>query len=999
MTFTVGSRVIHRMTGERGVVLGYQGDNLEVAFGTATQILSGDDVAESPTDDLGLLLTGQIDDPAAARLRLLARLIQHSYEYDPGAGLSNARLEPQLHQAFVAHRVVARKLVPRMILADEVGLGKTIEAGLVIKELRARGLADRVLIVAPASLKQQWQVELASKFNESFDIIDGDAAKHFGRGGANPFLARDSIICSLPFAAGKKRQEQILAAPWDLVIFDEAHRVRRTRSRATQAYRLAEELKDQTPGLLLLSATPVQLEAMELYSLIDLVEPGLFSGYQAYERERRRIPELNDAMRSVSEWPAKSTIERQEAWAQHGELLGDLGIASPDFLMDSDKRDSVMDRIIEAHPTADLMVRNRKAELGIGAKRNPTKVVVDQTPEEREVYLLATDYIQSYAGAVGGSRSNAVGFMMVNYQRMLTSSSQALRISLQRRMVKLRGRLGDVARAKPDPSVPEELLDAAEASEALEQLDMMTAELERASIEAEIALLGELVERLFDIRDSKAFQLLKILREVNAPGIQKAVIFTQFVETQLFLRETLQANGYVCTIFNGRMGAEEKEDAIREFRESTSILISTEAGGEGRNLQFAHVLINYDLPWNPMKVEQRIGRLDRIGQTHVVDIFNLVYRGTLEEQIVGVLQDRIRIFEESVGNLDPILGELEEELQDIALNTPLSELQSRFTSLGEEVQKKVAKARLLEETMADFVLDRASFRKDQARDLLEQPTLATNLQLRDVVALGLQYLGGSLGPHATGGDQVSLSPKLAAKLAAGGQVHHGVFHPQDALRMDEVPFFACGHPLVDKIVHELATLDSRIGVRSSADAPVGISVEVIWRLRTELVVPEATLVRHIITPDLDVMESKVTSIPIGEEPTQAEVNWSFVERAAQLSRTRFQTTLLEYRTDMLTKAEDIRERRLRRAERVYKSRAERIQVRITDEEEFIAGALASPTPQNQRILPARQGRLAKDRDRLAQLTAEYEQETEGLVARRPDIRGEVFSVALLVGTP
>ena len=995
MEFTIGDRVSHRETGELGVVIGHNGPDVEVAFGSSTQIMAADDLAATTADDLGALCAGDLGRPAPAQLRLLARLVRHSYQFDPGAGLSNARLEPQLHQAFVAHRVVARKLVPRMILADEVGLGKTIEAGLIIKELRARNLADRILIVTPASLKRQWQVELQSKFNEQFDVMDGDAAKHFGRRGANPFLAKDSIICSLPFAAAKKRQEQILAAPWDLVVFDEAHRVRRTRSSATQAYRLAEELRDQTPGLLLLSATPVQLHASELYSLIDLVEPGLFSGLQAYERERKKIPRLNEAMRLVSEWPAKSMQQRSEAWGDHGALLTGLGVSRPDDLLDADTRDQVMDRIIEVHPTADLMVRNRKAELGIGAKRRAMTVRVPQSDAEREVYLLATDYIRQTAILNGGS--NTMGFLLVNYQRMLTSSSHSLRTSLQRRLAKLQQHLGGLQRIKVAGALAEDDMDSEEVSSSIEEIEGAVAQATAEALLAEISLLEGLIDLLYDIRDSKAAKLVDILKTLSDGEMLKIVVFTQFIETQMFIQRTLQANGYSVTVFNGRMGSDEKEDAIREFREATDILVSTEAGGEGRNLQFSHVIINYDLPWNPMKVEQRIGRLDRIGQTHVVEIFNLVYEDTLEERIVDVLQERIRIFEESVGNLDPILGSLEEELNRIALNTPLADLDHEFASLSEQVHRDVEAARLLEQTMADFVLDRASFRSDKARQLLDEPSLATSKDLETVVSRGLEFLGGTLSSHDLGGEQISLSPRLASRLAGGTQVHHGVFDPAEALRMDELPFFACGHPLIDSILEDLSGLTDHVGARISSEAPPGISVEIIWRLRATLVVPEAKLVRHIVTPDLRVLDVDLHELPLSDHPVDITVDEAFARSAVQASRDVFQTTFAKYREEMLLKIDDLRHQRLRRAERVFRSREERIQARIDDEQAFISNAEGNPTPQNQRILPARRGRLAKDRDRLHKLREDFEEETASLLHKRPDIRAEVFAVNLLLG--
>lgn len=996
MAFTIGSRVSHVQSFELGVVLGFHGNDVEVAFGSATQILDPSDLIAAPSDDTELLRSGTLADGAPAFLRLLARLIAHSYEYDPGAGLSNARLEPQLHQAFVAHRVVARKLVPRMILADEVGLGKTIEAGLIVKELRARGLADRVLIVTPASLKRQWQVELQSKFNEQFEIMDGDAAKHFGRNGTNPFNSRDSIICSLPFATTKKRQEQIVEASWDLVIFDEAHRVRRTTSSTTQAYRLADELKHQTPGLLLLSATPIQLHPMELYSLIDLVEPGLFSGFQSYERERQRIPRLNEAMKLVNDWPARSSGEKAEAWVEHGSLLSQHGVEDESDLEDADRRDAVMDRIIESHPTADLMVRNRKAELGIGAKRNARKVVVPLTEQEQQVYEAAVDYIR-YSAGVAEERSKALGFLMASYLRMLTSSSNALRISLRRRLEKLKKSLADVASLSLTSALTEEEQDAEELSETLSALEALVAKRDEEALSWEIARLTSLIDALSDIRDSKAMKLFEVLQSINASGPQKVVLFTQFIETQRFLKETLEHNGFQVTTFNGRMGSEEKEDAIRHFREDSQILVSTEAGGEGRNLQFSHVLINYDLPWNPMKVEQRIGRLDRIGQTHVVDIFNLVYEGTLEERIVDVLHNRIQIFEESVGSLDPILGTLADELQEIALNCPLAEIDGRFDDLGSQMETEVKKARLLEETMADFVLDRASFRKDKARELLETPALATNADLKEVILRGLDYLGGNLGPHVQGGEQISLSPKLASRLAISQQAHHGVFDPQEALRMDEVPFFACGHTVIDRLLSSLSDLDAHVGARYSSGAPAGLSVEIIWRLKANLVIPEARLVRHLVTPNLELVESDVEALPLEDVPVEVVIDPEFAAAAIEVSKRAFESTLRGYRQEMSERAEDVRERRLRRLGRVYKSNAERVQARIEEEEAFINRALENPTPQNQRILPARQGRLAKDRERLTQLQADFEHERDDIAGRRADIRGEIFSVSILKG--
>jgi SNF2 family DNA or RNA helicase len=230
LTLTVGTRVRRSSGPDEGVVVGSHDAFVDVAFATGTVTVHVDDVVPVFGSAADRLASGQLGDPEVYGLRLQQMFLDHAYRYDPLSGLSNARVEPAPHQVFVAHRVM-QKVAPRMILADEVGLGKTIEAGLILKELRARRAVERVLIVTPASLMLQWQHELRSKFNESFNVIDGEAAKYLGRGGENPFSKQVNVLCSLPFAANPKRAEQIVEAGWDLVIFDEAHRVRRTRRR------------------------------------------------------------------------------------------------------------------------------------------------------------------------------------------------------------------------------------------------------------------------------------------------------------------------------------------------------------------------------------------------------------------------------------------------------------------------------------------------------------------------------------------------------------------------------------------------------------------------------------------------------------------------------------------------------------------------------------------------------------------------------------------------
>jgi SNF2 family DNA or RNA helicase len=674
----VGERVRRTVTGEDGVVLSAKDANLvQAAFPSGTVWIHPEELERLPEDPLEQLTAGQLGYMEPYALRLQSLYLKHAYRYDPLTGLSSARIEPQLHQVYVAHRVT-QKLQPRMILADEVGLGKTIEAGLIIKELRARELVSRVLIIVPASLQLQWQSELRSKFNEEFEVLDSAALKYLGRGGVNPWMARQNAICSLPFAALPRRAEQIIEADWDLVIFDEAHRVRRSlqgasKTRATLAYRLADELKELVNGLLLLTATPMQVHPFELYSLIELVEPGLFPTFHAYDSRRGFLPRLNTLMKDLVGWNALSGAAQVHAVSANAELLDELGIPADQaarLLADDLERERLMDLLVSKHPLAAAMVRNRKAEIGGFTSREARMVPVMLEDDELALYQDVTEYLREGYNRAQVDKNHALGFVMVTYQKMLASSSYSIRQSFRRRIAKLREQLKAVASSSakpPSESYLEELRDAEEGTAALTELE--DGLVSSGAVGLEIKQLEDLVERLGQVRDSKAAELLAALDSIfdKDPG-EKAVIFTQFIETQEFLAAMLKQNGYTVSVFNGRMSLDEKEESVRRFREADQILISTEAGGEGRNFQFCHLMVNYDLPWNPMRVEQRIGRLDRIGQKRQVRIYNLFCEETVEERVLEVLEQRIGLFQESVGSLDPILGEVERDIERLVLH-------------------------------------------------------------------------------------------------------------------------------------------------------------------------------------------------------------------------------------------------------------------------------------------------------------------------------------------
>ncbi len=914
---------------------------VEVLFVDGAETVHADDleeVAEGPDEDLR---QGRLGDAMPYGLRLQALFLKHAYRFDTRFGLSNARIEPNLHQLFIAH-LVTNKLKPRMILADEVGLGKTIEAGLILKELRAREVIERVLVVCPASLQYQWQTELRSKFNEEFEIINSSAAKYLGQGGQNPFCRRDSVICSLPFAAMPKRSEQILDADWDLVIFDEAHRVRRWRQsqakvQTTHAYRLADDLKDVVPGLLMLTATPMQLHPFELYSLIELVEPGLYSGFAAYDRRRKELPRLNELMRALKGWRVLDAIEREAVVDKHRTLLRELldGDPAAEALDDDDRRDQAMDALVAEHPQAQAMVRNRKAEIGGFACRTANRILVPITDEEFDLYEEVAAYLRGGYNRAQASKQLAIGFLMVTYQKMLASSSYAIHQSLKRRVTKLRAQLGgSPAKARPARTVAIPLLEEMELSQAADQVDEV---LDREALATEIEELERLIARLDHVIDSKAVALIDHVCEpvLTDDPDEKIVIFTQFLETQAYLRAQLEAQGYRVATFHGSLSADDKEAAIRRFRTDAQILISTEAGGEGRNLQFAHLLVNYDLPWNPMKVEQRIGRLDRIGQKRPVRIYNLACEGTVEQRVLDVLEHRIRLFTESVGSLDPILGDVENDIARLVMSH-IESFDEDFNQFAADLDKRTREARENERVLADFVLDRASLRRDRMNDLLGEEPLATHIDLAAFIEASLDYYGGALKPHVEGGHVVTLSPRLQTRLQSRSSQWRGVFDPQEALALEDLDFFALGHELVDRIV-DLPTrvAPAHTAARVVADHDGPPTLEVYYQIRSDGAIPYGRVIRHVVGGDARVMSQEVLSPPaLGCGAASAAVP-GWVGQALAASRTRFNHEVDEARSVVQGQHRARQVEEQERAERIFEYRQNRLRQRIDEETAWI----------------------------------------------------------------
>ena len=462
------------------------------------------------------------------------------------AFLSRPRLgfEPFDYQLQAAQTVL-RRMRGRAILADEVGLGKTIEAGLVLSELRIRGLADRSLVLAPAGLTRQWQEELERKFALPTMIVQGGGGRPVPDRGYQPV-----VIASLAAARREPQASALTAGRWDVVIMDEAHRLRNARSASGK---LARALSARY--LLLLTATPVENRLQDLYELVSLVAPGLLGTLTQFRSE-------------------------------HGS--GDPG--APRNVARLRTR------------TREVMVRHRRSEVSLMLPQRLAETVL-VVPTEAEETLYADIGARIRREAQGATQSRKL--TLRSLARQAGSSSAA---------------------AAPT-----------------------------------LAKIGwqDLASRACSITAfSKLTALAALLRRYSP---KKVLVFTAFRQTQQALARELSAQDMPFAIYHGSLSRGDKERAIAAFRDEVPVLLSTESAGEGRNLQFCHVLVNVDLPWNPMQIEQRLGRLHRVGQDSDVLVTNLVARGTIEERILHVLEAKINLFELVVGELDMILGRVNDD--------------------------------------------------------------------------------------------------------------------------------------------------------------------------------------------------------------------------------------------------------------------------------------------------------------------------------------------------
>jgi hypothetical protein len=761
-------------------------------------------------------------------------------------------------------------------------------------------------------------------------------------------------------------------------------RVEDPESEANDGYRLLDQLRDKVHGMLLLTATPMQLHDFELYSMIELVEPGLFNGYADFASSRVQTAAINKAVSILrSDQPSRTATDECR------ELLY-LYEAPPELLELANGprqgRQVAATWLARCHRLSEALVRNRKTEIGGFTHRVAHRI--DVVPSEEEVSLERDVqlYIRKRYAAAAGKQS-AVGLVLVAFQKMLCSSSRALAGALESRARRLRNE-------------SEESRDPGENDPEHAALRRDLRELPSDDARGEAETLGRLARRARRIDDSKLAALETLVESILArqPG-EKVLIFSQFLDSIEMIRERLAARHSV-RVFHGGMTREEKDRAHQAFRSGIQVLVSSEAGGEGRNFQFCHVIINYDLPWNPMKIEQRIGRVDRVGQTRDVEIYNFAVRGMLDERILGVLEDRIQIFTETVGALDPILESFEEEVTKIALGQA-GEASAAFERLDADLDTEIARAQELEVLRRDFVLDWRSLQRDTASRALGRAPRATrdDLETFSRAAIGRFGSYGSIEPHLEGGLFVQI-PGIVRKIRPGVEEdYRGSFDVHEALRDEGMHFFAMGHPMVEALLDNVGNpwwLPATV-LESDAWTTREPGILVDYRLELHGIRPSGLLISHVVSdagvrPAVPVRQPNDPSLEV-RFPTLPAAEST---RLAMLSLDAARVEAINHFEEFKKEHAAIVEQELERLRRMYDSRRAFLDDRILRNEHEVDRLESEGTQSQRRIIPAVRGRITADRGRIGEIEDERKNRVDGVHAELPSYRLVLLGAAMIV---
>jgi len=755
------------------------GENTGRYFGE--RWLSADDLAS-----LEILPEGRPDFSGSAEavfLGLEAHRVKLAHQFDPLHALHVSLIDPLPHQIDAVYFHMLPKARLRFLLADDPGAGKTIMAGLLLKELKYREMVERVLIVVPGHLRDQWIRELKDKFGETFQVVDRGLLD--GAYGRNPWREFSQVLTSMDFAKQDDVLSTLADVEWDLVIVDEAHKLAAYRygekTRKTQRYRLGEVLAKNSRFLLFLTATPHRGDPENFRLLLALLDPDLFASAELLEEAVRR-----------GENPL------------------------------------VLRRLKEDLKTID--------GVPLFPPRHVHTVLFRLSPEEANFYWALTRYVrEGFNRALDTERRN-VQFALMLLQRRLSSSLYAARRSLERRKDRLQKLLqkGELLRERGEIE-EEELEDLPEVERwkvEEELLSRLTASQTLEDLAEEIRALEELIRMARELErqevETKLRELQGLLRTLGEkyPG-EKLVVFTESRDTLEHLAAKIQRWGYSVSVLHGGMNLEERIRAEAEFRERTQILVSTEAGGEGINLQCASLMVNYDIPWNPNRLEQRMGRIHRYGQQKEVHIYNLVAEDTVEGEVLRRLFRKLEEIQRAMGS-DRVFDVIQEVLRGQSLSDLIVEALAGRKTL-EEIAAEIERIpneeaiRRIREATAEALATRHI---DLSRILGEERKAKENRLVPEYVEAFFERAAGFLGLRAWKGEdgfwRVESVPSFLRQRSPDFRSRFGevreryrklTFYKEKAFH-EGGEYIAPGHPLFEAVLEEILA-------RTSADCERG----------------------------------------------------------------------------------------------------------------------------------------------------------------------------------
>lgn len=716
-------------------------------------------------------------DPTHFRLAAEAHRIRLAFQYDPHFAVSVSQVDPLPHQIDAVYTHLLTQPRIRFLIADDPGAGKTIMAGLTIKELKFRGLIERTLIITPANLTDQWRRELHDKFGESFDVINRPRIS--GSYGRNVWEDSSQCIASVDFVA---RQDDILAmlrdSHWDLCIVDEAHKMSAyrygTKVEKTQRYQLGEFLRDHTDHYLFLTATPHKGDPDNFALLLQLLDQDLYVT---------------------------------------GQILAEAS----------------------AHDENRIMVRRLKEDMKKfdGSPCFPPRHVetlpYELSGDELTLYDAVTEYVQNNFQRAEAADNRNVGLALTVLQRRLASSLRAIRLSLERRRKRLQD-LQKLGRLKQEyGELPEDLDDLTEAErwrfedDIVERLTMAE---NMAELEAEIEELDRLVRMArqmerSNIKETKFEELRGVISQHISGRQERLLIFTEHKDTLDFLVEKLTNLGFDSCTIHGGMPLEKRIDAEREFYEKKpSVLVATEAAGEGINLQFCSLMVNYDIPWNPNRLEQRMGRIHRYGQQHEAMIWNLCAINTREGEVMDRLLTKLDDMRQALGSdrVYDVIGEIvpaprfDSLMKDwLSRRRTMTEILAELDLQTDEEQVARLKSDMQDKALGSRYIDMSKLAHDvqQSRENRLMPEYIEKFFIE-----AYRSFGGTVSPLTgrKGCWSISRVPPDLRKLPESLERKYGKIgtkYPQFTFDKDlvvgytDLEFVGPGHPLFEGVVERV----------------------------------------------------------------------------------------------------------------------------------------------------------------------------------------------------